>query len=59
MESNLRVYNTLTKQKEPFRTVVPAYQCPSDVGGVVTAAGYDPFAISNYAACFSPDGTIG
>ena len=43
-----------------FRTVVPTYQCPSDVGGVVQRPGLSitGYAITNYAACFSPDGTI-
>jgi len=41
-----------------FRTVVPLYQCPSDIGGVVTGLHFNGFAISNYAACFSPDGSI-
>ena len=43
---------------EAFRTIVPTYQCPSDVGGRVTAVGYKDDAIANYAACFSPDGTF-
>ncbi len=41
-----------------FRTVVKTYQCPSDVGGVVTGVHYRGDAIANYAGCWSPDGTI-
>jgi cysteinyl-tRNA synthetase len=51
MESNLRVYNTLTKQKEPFRTVVPGkvgmYLCgptvykPSHLGHMVGPVIFD------------------
>jgi prepilin-type N-terminal cleavage/methylation domain-containing protein/prepilin-type processing-associated H-X9-DG protein len=41
-----------------FRTVLPTFQCPSDVGGVVTGVDFNGNAISNYAGCFSPDGTV-
>ncbi len=41
-----------------FRTVVASYQCPSDVGGVVTGVHFNGDAIANYAGCFSPDGTV-
>ncbi len=44
-----------------FRTIVPTYQCPSDIGGLATGPvpnGPSGLAISNYAACFSPDGTV-
>jgi len=51
MESNLRVYNTLTKQKEPFTTVVPGkvtmYVCgptvykPSHLGHMVGPVIFD------------------
>jgi prepilin-type N-terminal cleavage/methylation domain-containing protein/prepilin-type processing-associated H-X9-DG protein len=41
-----------------FRSVVPTYQCPADVGGVATGPVLTGHAISNYAACFSPDGTL-
>jgi prepilin-type processing-associated H-X9-DG protein len=41
-----------------FRTVLPTFQCPSDVGGVVTGVDFNGFAIANYAGCFSPDGTL-
>ncbi len=39
-----------------FSTIIPTYQCPSDVGGVTTYI--HGHAIANYAACFSPDGTL-
>src|SRR5580698_7852693 len=51
MDSNLRVYNTLTRQKEPFKTVVPAkvsmYVCgptvykPSHLGHMVGPVIFD------------------
>ena len=41
-----------------FQTIVPTYQCPSDVGGLVTAIDFRGEAIANYAACCSPDGTL-
>jgi prepilin-type N-terminal cleavage/methylation domain-containing protein len=41
-----------------FRTVLPTFQCPADVGGVVTGADFNGYAIANYAGCFSPDGTV-
>src|ERR1700691_440172 len=51
MDHNLRVYNTLTKQKEPFKTVVPGkvgmYVCgptvykPSHIGHMVGPVIFD------------------
>src|SRR5437773_8754281 len=51
MEHNLRVYNTLTRQKEPFKTVVPGkvgmYVCgptvykPSHLGHMVGPVIFD------------------
>src|SRR5437773_1707021 len=51
MEHNLRVYNTLTRQKEPFKTVVPGkvgmYLCgptvykPSHLGHMVGPVIFD------------------
>src|SRR5438876_12269254 len=51
MEHHLRVYNTLTKQKEPFKTVVPGpvtmYVCgptvykPSHIGHMVGPVIFD------------------
>src|ERR1700686_1126427 len=51
MEKNLRVYNTLTRQKEPFKTVVPGkvsmYVCgptvykPSHLGHMVGPVIFD------------------
>ena len=41
-----------------FGTVVPTYQCPADVGGRVTGVHFNGMATSNYAGCFSPDGTF-
>jgi cysteinyl-tRNA synthetase len=51
MEHNLRVYNTLTKQKEPFKTVIPGkvtmYVCgptvykPSHIGHMVGPVIFD------------------
>jgi len=51
MEHNLRVYNTLTRQKEPFKTVVPGkvtmYVCgptvykPSHIGHMVGPVIFD------------------
>ena len=49
--------NWLAVNGAAFRTVVPTYQCPSDVGGVAGPV-FAGTAISNYAGCFSPDGTI-
>ena len=40
-----------------FGKIVPTYQCPSDGGGVSSMHSI-PLALSNYAGCFSPDGTI-
>jgi prepilin-type N-terminal cleavage/methylation domain-containing protein len=40
------------------RTVVPTYQCPMDAGGVSTSVHNTGDALVNYAACYSPDGTL-
>ena len=58
MEHNLRVYNTLTRQKEPFKTVVPGkvsmYVCgptvykPSHIGHMVGPVIFD--SIKRYLA---------
>jgi prepilin-type N-terminal cleavage/methylation domain-containing protein/prepilin-type processing-associated H-X9-DG protein len=50
--------NWQTVNGPAFRTVVPTYQCPSDVGGVATGSHNTGFALSNYAGCWSPDGTL-
>lgn len=41
-----------------FRTVLPTFQCPADVGGHITGKDFHGYALSNYAGCFSPDGTV-
>jgi prepilin-type N-terminal cleavage/methylation domain-containing protein/prepilin-type processing-associated H-X9-DG protein len=41
-----------------FKTVVPTYQCPSDVGGVSQGPVGPGYANANYAGCWSPDGTL-
>jgi len=51
--------NWLAVNGKAFSIVVPTYQCPSDVGGVVSSnASNNGLAISNYAGCYSPDGTL-
>ena len=46
-----------TVNEPKFKTVVALYQCPSDAGGVIAGANYNGYALANYAACYSPDGT--
>jgi prepilin-type N-terminal cleavage/methylation domain-containing protein len=41
-----------------FASVVPTYQCPADAGGVVTGPHFTGDGLANYAACYSPDGTV-
>ena len=50
--------NWQTVNEPKFKTVVPTYQCPSDAGGVVTGVHFNGYALANYAACYSPDGTV-
>jgi prepilin-type N-terminal cleavage/methylation domain-containing protein/prepilin-type processing-associated H-X9-DG protein len=51
-------------QRTAFSTVIGAYQCPSDFGGTfrmdsnIHPSGFNELALSNYAACTSPDGTV-
>src|ERR1700683_4248433 len=66
MESNLRVYNTLTRQKEPFKTVVPGkvsmYLCgptvykPSHLGHMVGPVIFD--TVKRYLAYLDYDVTF-
>ena len=41
-----------------FGTIVQTYQCPSDKGGIIQGPNFTGQAVSNYAACYSPDGTL-
>jgi prepilin-type N-terminal cleavage/methylation domain-containing protein/prepilin-type processing-associated H-X9-DG protein len=47
-----------TTNAPAFQKTVPVYTCPADTGGSYGTGGSNPWARSNYVACFSPDGTM-